>query len=289
MKKVICLVLFLSSFVFCFSQQKIARVTLKSGVSITGTIAELNPASHVIIQVAGVNSRIEMGDIASIEDISPASVETSVIPMEVSEPNPVLLDDGDFPETYTLKVGPFDIEMVLVRGAIFDMGYDGRGSLGKHSEPIHKVQLSSFYVNKAALSKDFVSFLKNKNRINSENDKKYSPSSWKDAQSVADALSANTNQKFSLITEAQCEYILTSDVIDRIDLDKTEIIWCYDYYDDYVRSSKPQVDPTGPREGRYHVLRILTAKDTDIYSRYYYSVNGNSIRVSIPASKLISQ
>ena len=288
MKRTICLLLVLLSFSFCFAQQKVARVTLKSGVTITGTVMELNPTSHLVLQVAGINSRIEMGDVASIEDIAPDNAETKTTPQEVSNAGPVILDQGNYPATYVLKVGPYDVEMVLVQGALFDMGYDGKGSLRKNSEPVHKVQLSSYYINKTPLSKDLVAYLKKGAENHSDKVRPYSPNNAKDALSVAEKLASTTKLPIDLITEAQCEYALISDITDALDIAAKEIIWCKDFFADYTRTAQPQVDPIGPRDGRYHVMRNFAAKDDDIYTRYTTnpSNGGTSIRISILASKL---
>ena len=403
MKRLFCILFSLYLVSFCFAQQKVARVTLKSGVTITGAVIELNPISHIVIQVAGINSRLEMNEVASIEDVSS---NNNSISLESIESESTIIDQGDYPDNYTLKVGPYEIEMVLVRGALFNMGYDGKGSLRKNSEPVHKVQLSSFYVNKTSLSKELVTYLKKgtepgknqtdvakslsedtingidskdilslfedgtvinaskkeqgnyveafkkeiesnlkeaktvddynlilqkvgtlevynqsleqpnqdtsddiqyyKDKIRqgiwSSNDVKrtepqgeknriYHPSSVKDALNIVDAISSKINLPFGLITEAQCEYILTTDNIDKFALDKFEIIWCRDYYADYIKNSQPLVDPTGPRDGKYHVIRIFTAKNDDVYSRYSthesHVSNSYCIRLSIPASTLI--
>ena len=295
MKRILCIVLAVFSFAFCFAQQKSARVTLKSGVVITGTITELNPASHLMIQVAGINSRIEMGDVASIEDVAPSDVSAEKTISNPSEANsgPVVIDQGMYPDTYTIKVGPYDIEMILVKGALFDMGYDGKGSLRKNSEPVHKVQLSSYYVNKSPLSKDIVSYLKKGDENHSDKTRRYSPGSAKDAIKVAEALASKANLPIVLISEAQCEYILVSDNVENFDInEKYEVLFCRDYYADYTKGTKPQVDPIGPREGRANVMRDFAAKEDEVYTRYQrnpYQPSATAIRVSVPASAVFPQ
>lgn len=295
MKRILCIIIVVFSFSFCFAQQKSARVTLKTGAVITGTITELNPASHLIIQVAGINSRIEMGDVVSIEDVAPSDITAEKPTPNLSEanPGPVVIDQGNYPETYTIKVGPYDIEMVLVKGAIFDMGYDGKGSLRKNSEPVHKVQLSSYYVNKSPLSKDLVSFLKKGDENHSDITRRYSPGSAKDAIKIAEALASKTNLPIALISEAQCEYILVTNNVELFDInEKYEILFCRDYYADYTKGTKPQVDPIGPREGRVNVMRDFAAKEDGVYTRYRtnnFQPNAMAIRISLPASAVFPQ
>ena len=289
MKRILCLLFIVLSFAVCSAQQKNARVTLKSGVTITGTITELNPVSHLIIQVAGINSRIEMADVSLIEDITSDDNKDTLT--EVNNAISSHIDQSIYPESYTLKIGPYDIEMILIRGALFDMGYDGRGSTRKNSEPVHKVQLSSFYVNKTFLTKDFVTYLKKGTESHDDKSRRYSPGSSKDALSVAEAIASKVNLPIGLITEAQCEYILTTDNIDRFVFERIEYLWCRDYYADYLNTSQPQVDPIGPKEGKNHVIRAFSAKGDEVYTRYSTrnSSMPSGIRISVPASALFPQ
>ena len=289
MKRLCCLLLAILTFSFCFSQQKAAKVTLKAGTTITGTIIELNPASHLVIQVAGYNTRIGIGDISSIEDIS--SNEIISLP-EAPTSYPIIDNQSKYPDSYIIKVGPYTIEMILVHGATFNMGYDGNGSLRMNSEPIHKVRLNSFYVNKAPISKDLVTYLKKGTEKHSN--KHYSPWSEEDAISIANAIAYYTNRPFHLITEAQCEYVLSSGIIKDFTIvnsrDGREMVWCHDIFADYSQTAQPQVDPVGPKTGRFHVIRDFASSGNGIYHRYTYlphrEISG-SIRISILASELL--
>ena len=290
MKRVVCLLLSVLFFSLCYAQQKVARVTLKSGVSITGTVTELNPVSHLVIQVAGNSTRIEMSDVSSIEDV--AQDNDIILPIsDENDQTKVFLERENYPESYTLDVGPYKLDLVLIQGGLFDMGYDGRGSLAMKSEPVHKVQLSSFFVNKAALSKDMVSYIKNGTENHNAKVHIYSPSSSKDALGIAENLSNITNFPFRLISEAQCEYVLTTGLFEKLVLNKSEVIYCSDYFSEYTKSSKPQVDPVGPNNGKYRVIRVFSAKDTYAYSRFNSRdyMKCDAIRISIPASVLVPQ
>lgn len=286
MRKILCLLLALLT-VTALAQTNRAKVTLKTGVTIVGTIEEIDATSHVVIRVSGVNTKIEMNDISSIEDIHLSNtVKEESVDFKLGS-----VDNSNYPESYTLKVGPYDLEMILVRGATFNMGYDGRGSLKKCSEPVHPVQLSSYYVNKSPLSKQIVSYLKKGTESKSTSYVKYKTGSVYDAVDIVSQLADLLKLPINLITEAQCEYIMSSDNISNFSLFPPENIWCRDFFSEYAKSIKPVVDPVvGPSAGKKLVIRVFTAKGDDIYNRYT-SVNTNSfsIRVSIPAVDLVSR
>lgn len=263
-----------------FAQEKVSKVVLKNGVSITGRIVELNPVSHIVLNVAGFDTRVEMSDIASIEEVK-NSEPTSFQEGQVST------DTKQYEETITLKVGPYSIEMVLVRGATFDMGYDGKGSRSMNSEPVHPVQLSSFYINKYPIAKGVIDYVLEGKETH--NEKPFSPSFWRIANQAVDALASKTNLPIRLITEAQCEYLATTDSINgKLDIKKNETLFCYDFFSEYRRTTMPQLDPIGPNDGTDHVIRFFNAKGEEIYTRMPSSgkLFVNSLRITLPASAL---
>lgn len=263
-----------------FSQERVSKVVLKNGVTVTGRIVEFNPVSHIVLNVAGFDSRIEMSDIDSIEEAKTDG------PVTIDR-NQTVIDATQYEETVFIQVGPYSIEMVLIPGAVFEMGYDGRGSRAMGSEPVHPVQLSSFYINKSPLRKEVVDFIIDGKET--QNRKDYSTSIWKNANRTAEALASTTNLPIRLITEAQCEYVSTSDfAISKLDIKKNETVFCYDFYSEYRKTSIPQVDPIGPNDGSEHVIRYFNAKGEEVYTRLPSSgkLVVNSFRITIPASSL---
>ena len=296
MRKIALVILALFVFSLSYAQEKIVRVTLKSGTSITGTVSEFNPTSHIVLRVAGFDSRIEMSDVSSIEDLSLSS-SSAVAP---SAENEVLdyLDQGDYPESYVLQVGPYDVEMILVRGNRFEMGYDGRGSLSMHSEPVHTVQLSSFYVNKYPLDEDIITYLKRGKENHHEKLRVYGIKTVKESQNIAKLISNETNLPVQLISEAQCEYISTTENYENLVTIRDERLFCRDYFSDYIKSSKPQIDPVGPEEGAYVVQRFLSPTSDLAYRRNSVPVIGASsiylstnvtIRITLPATIVVGE
>ena len=101
-----------------------------------------------------------------------------------------------------------------------------------------------------------------------------------------------------LLSEAQCEYILTSTNIDNLEVDKEEFILCRDFFSDYTKSSQPQIDPLGPSTGSAPVIRNMAAKGNEVHRRYssttsssssstFSPMNGLRIRIAIPAAEVI--
>lgn len=278
------LITILLAFTICglgLAQEKVSKVALKNGVNVTGRIVEFNPVSHIVLNVAGFDTRIEMSDIDSIEEVK-TSGQSETNSAQAS------VDLGKYEETTIIKVGPYSIEMVLVPGAVFEMGYDGRGSRAMNSEPVHPVQLSSFYVNKSPLSKEVVDFVMEGKETKS--DKPYNPTTWKTANHMVEILAEKSDLPIHLISEAQCEFIATSNIAtDKIDIKKNETVYCYDFYSEYRKTSTPQIDPIGPNDGADHVIRYLIADGEDIYTRLRSRDNKfyvNSLRITLPASSL---
>lgn len=191
--------------------------------------------------------------------------------------------EESFPPTYTITVGPYEIEMVLLKGDTFSMGYNGQGSRSMNSEPVHEVTLSSFYVNAKPLSKEMVSFLK-KGSGSGKSESTYRPSGRKDAKEIVDKIAELTDLPVSLISEAQWKYTATNrgEVFN-----SGEGVYCLDFYSDYL--SNHQNDPTGPKMGRSSVIRIMS-NDSDIYARFDSFKTKptlfSAIRFTLPASAL---
>lgn len=281
MKHFISFILALVVCVLGFAQEKVSRVVLKNGVVVTGRIVEFNPVSHIVLNVAGFDTRIEMSDINSIEEVKNVESSNSI-------GDGMVMDTAKYDETVSLQVGPYSIEMVLVRGTTFDMGYDGRGSRSMGSEPVHPVQLNSFYVNKYPLRKEVVDFVMDGKET--RNDKFYNPTSWKTANRIVDNLAGKTGLPIHIISEAQCEYIATSTLaISNIDIQKKEIVYCYDFYSEYRTTTTSLIDPIGPNDGSDHVIRYMIANGEEIFTRLRERDNKfivNSLRITLPASSI---
>jgi len=288
MKRILllCIVLFICA--SSFAQQKNATVTLKNGTTLTGAILELNPTSHITISIAGFETKISMSEIESISETGFDTKDSNFQVEAITASGYTDLDinetEEDYPQTFLLEVGPYKIEMTLVKGATFNMGYDGNGSRAMNSEPIHEVTLSSFYVNTKPISKEIASFLK-KGSGAGKSESTYHPSEQKDALAIVDKIAEIAEIPVGLITEAQWEYIATRSEFFALG----ETAFCYDYYGEY--SPVPQKDPIGPKKGRSSVIRKMS-DDSRIYARLntynspQYQFFHFAIRFTCPAAAI---
>ena len=229
-----------------FAQKILARIELNKGDTLIGPIIEITPASHIMIYVDDLETRIEMCDIQNIEGIATSS---SISNKETG---------NVYPESCTLMFGPYEIEMALIPGATFSMGYDGHGSRAMSSEPVHDVTLSSFYVNVHPLENDLIDYL-------NDNENKTSLHLTESFFNSVESLAKMSSVPVKLITEAQWEFIATTDNLDKIDIAQDETNLCQDYFDEYRQSSIPPIDPKGPKLGSSYVIRSFIGK---VYHRY---------------------
>lgn len=287
------LILLLTSFLalLSYAQSNTARVILKNGTTYSGRVVELNPQSHITLLIAGFETRIEISDVESIEDSSVKSTSsgdsqtTSSVATEEKK-------DMALPENYAIEIGPYKVNMVLVRGAIFSMGYDGRGSRSMHSEPVHDVELSDFYVNSAPLEKDLIGYINGDKKGSSKLEGFYHPSSRTDADQIASRIARYSDLPIKLITEAQWEYLATNKTrVFVFHYYESEQNHCLDSYREYSTTKSPQLDPC-PKGGPYYVFRQLSPNDPKrVYQRYFTNAKtklskDSVIRITFPASAL---
>ena len=268
---------------FCilgFAQDKQVTVSLKTGTTLTGIVTEIDPASHIKMVIAGIETTLKMSDIQAIH-------ETSGLIPDQKKQDPVTVNN--LPEIYTLKVGPYEIEMALIEGNTFSMGYDGRGSVGMHSEPVHEVTLNSFYVNVKPLSEDVVDYLNGKINTDTEPDA-FETSDYEKVFETVRKIARKADLPINVITEAQWEYIATTDNVFKLDI-QDELNYCLDYFADYKKTPNPQIDPTGPKSGDSHVLRFYSMKNHYVHKRFQlpHNFNKTRIRFTFPASALLEK
>ncbi|MCM1067231.1 MAG: hypothetical protein NC418_06640 [Muribaculaceae bacterium] len=146
MRKLILLTaLFLCAFAFAARADQ-AKVKLKNGVELTGTVVSIDPLQGVVLEIAGKQTSISMADVAAIENVGEAST-----PAAPAAPAPV---EAELPKEKTVNIAGHDVKFVLVPAYTFSYGYDGDGSRFNDSEPVHEVELSAFYVSEEPVSVD---------------------------------------------------------------------------------------------------------------------------------------
>ena len=287
MKKVFILLLMFVALT-CNAQTSNVKVTLKSGVVISGTLKELVVTDHITVNVSGVESIIPMTEVDKIEhiegkdNVEPKNVSNVLTPEKYGIYE--ITDQGNYPESFVLELDGQKITMILVRGGVFNMGYDDRHSLSMKSEPVHQVTLSSFYISKEAISRRVTQKLLG---LKIKNDKKrdnfVATDKWDDASRLVQAIADATHKPYRMVTEAEWEYASLMPFAKQIFGDERYQEWCFDYFDDYESTS--QVNPTGPINGKKHVTRSFNGR-RNIWDRKMLEEQKAFVRIAINASNI---
>ena len=263
------------------------KVTMKSGSTITGELKELIATDHVTIIIAGVESVIPMTEVSSIENASSSQASTQGDkPSKLVYGQYQITDTKQYPDSFILEIGGQELTMVLVKGGWFNMGFDGRHSLSWHTEPIHRVTLSSFYVSKQLLSRSIVDRLKNKKKPSSKHTP-YIFDSRKEIIEIIGLIIELTNAPYRLLTEAEWEYTALMPFAHGIFGEDKRIEWCNDYWGQYTPAD--QINPTGPSTGNNYVLRFYSS-DNAKWKRIkssdgeYWGLR--SVRIAISADQI---
>lgn len=263
MRKLLILLLLLVNIV-CYGQTSTAKVVLKSGVTITGVIKEMVINDHIKIAVSGVDTTISMSDIESITNIegNENKATSSSSSFAVSSKNAYgvyeITDQNSYPETFVLELEGQKLNMVLVRGGVFNMGYDDDHSLDMESEPVHQVTLSSFYVSKESVSRRVAkSLLGLKLKEDKRIDDYYSTYDWDEADKLVKSIADIAKKPYRMLTEAEWEYVSLMPFAKDIFGNQKYLEWCFDFFDKY--KANDQINPIGPDRGKYHVTRSYNA------------------------------
>ena len=95
------------------------------------------------------------------------------------------------------------IELVLVEGGRFEMGSNEE----KREEPIHEVEVSSFYMSKYQITqKQWVIIIDHNPSYNKRENHPIELVSWEESQVFIEKLNAKTKESFRLPTESEWEY-----------------------------------------------------------------------------------
>ncbi len=267
-------------------QVKIVRT---DGTTMIGTLQSAD-GTAVTIKIAGIEMAVPMSEVQSIEEYSPASAQqnaeatsaTAAEKLSDHYADYIITDDNpEYPDSFTVEVDGKEVTMVLVRGGVFNMGYDDWNSRSMYSEPIHQVEVSSFYV-----SDDYVVSQRIK---------------WEEAKNVIDGIAEAQGTPYRMLTEAEWEFAAIGPVQDII-FDKTyqpvskitanPINNCKngDWVQDFFHKFTPQkqINPTGPKEGKDHILRSY-AREPAIWLKWCRTKSQTLktyVRLAISADKI---
>ncbi len=313
MRKLLVSFILLTLCVFANAQREQVRIVRTDGTTIIGALQSAD-GSAVTIKIAGVEMTIPMSEVQLLEPYftnvnvpdnngDDKGDTNNVEDVKLVYGEYTITDNStEYPDSFTMEVAGQRFTMILVRGGSFNMGYDDWHSRRMDSEPVHRVDLSSYYVSNDFVNAQTACQLLSQQYYKKEYGKKYI-CKWDEAKNIVERIATAQNAPYRMITESEWEYVtlqpmqflvfpITRGYRQYWDnagfkcMCKNE--WCYDVFDVYPYSE--QYDPVGPKanERSRHVARKYKApSDSDNWNRVSVDRHDKCfVRLAISADKI---
>ncbi len=274
MKRHIFIILFLVCYLFTSAQDFITKITLKTGLEMYGTLVDFNPSKEAKLKIGGKEITIQSNEILKIENTNkevsiPPQIDTSTSinkNIEQPEKNVIITDNKEYPDSFILDIGGYSsIKMRLVRGGTYAMGYNGRHSLRMDSEPVHIVNVTSYYMSEEPIDIGIYKYLKKDETLLIEGKPNYSIINQEDVPSLLNKIKEKLGNKVRFPSEAEWEYAAFSKESKLFFSKYDGREYCMDYLEKY-RNTDGETDPV---QNNRKELRVVRA--------YYFSKEKNNL------------
>ena len=246
------------------------KVKMKSGTSIIGEMKSFDPQKKIVLKIAGVETTLLMSDVESVEMLqnTPSVPSHNATPVnnnvQLGKNKLLVTETRSYPKRILINIDNIKHEMILVPGGKMNMGFNGDGSWSMKSEPIHEVNVSSFYISATPLPASYVKNIVGKKFVDGEGSEPAEVLKFELVEKLLSAIVQQSGCKLRLPTEAEWEYAACSDqqntVFSIARGTKIAYEWCGDYWDTFENCINGATDPIGPSRGKEHVVRSFNAK-----------------------------